>query len=268
MAIQPLVELGADVNACSVDGFTPLYVAVAADRQDVVFELIRSGARVTNELLFKAQSAPVVAELIRNKADLTIKDKDSGKTPIELANDLGKNQGLIRALSGCYSAPVHVPIVRSKSLGASGVVTPVVVEAENTSRLSTNESMSPVDIVSQLESIHQYVSEHIDELAQIDLLWIRKCSYITKALTASFVEIEKASHARAEPPSLCTICKTEPKSVVLMPCRHFCVCGTCAKALENGGTWESPSVHQPDAEPSRPCPICRSNIQEFVSVYT
>jgi hypothetical protein len=37
----------------------------------------------------------------------------------------------------------------------------------------------------------------------------------------------------------CTVCLTEPKDTVLLPCRHLCVCKTCFSHIDK-------------------CPVCRS----------
>lgn len=49
--------------------------------------------------------------------------------------------------------------------------------------------------------------------------------------------------------TVCVICRDEPKSVVLMPCRHMCLCGSCS-----GSIWT--------------CPLCRNPIRSTISVYT
>lgn len=49
--------------------------------------------------------------------------------------------------------------------------------------------------------------------------------------------------------NVCVICRDEPKSVVLMPCRHLCLCQSC-----NGSIWT--------------CPLCRKQIRNTISVYT
>lgn len=49
--------------------------------------------------------------------------------------------------------------------------------------------------------------------------------------------------------NVCVICRDEQKNVVLMPCRHLCLCTTC-----------SGSVHT--------CPLCRKQIRNILNVYT
>jgi hypothetical protein len=49
---------------------------------------------------------------------------------------------------------------------------------------------------------------------------------------------------------LCVVCQVEPKAVVLLPCRHLCVCGGCAN-------------HSLLSK----CPICRKAVREKLVVY-
>jgi len=53
----------------------------------------------------------------------------------------------------------------------------------------------------------------------------------------------------------CDICMAEKKSIVLVPCRHFCLCGTCADAL----------MRRPLDQ--RLCPRCRQKITATKRVY-
>lgn len=49
--------------------------------------------------------------------------------------------------------------------------------------------------------------------------------------------------------NVCVICRDEQKNVVLMPCRHLCLCVTCTGSV-------------------RICPLCRKPIKNILSVYT
>lgn len=48
---------------------------------------------------------------------------------------------------------------------------------------------------------------------------------------------------------VCRICLTEPKCVVLIPCKHFVSCMICVGDLER-------------------CPLCRTDIEEKMKIYT
>ncbi|KAJ4847256.1 putative E3 ubiquitin-protein ligase lul4 [Turnera subulata] len=55
----------------------------------------------------------------------------------------------------------------------------------------------------------------------------------------------------SEPGKECVICMTEPKDTAVLPCRHMCMCGECAKELRLQ---------------SNKCPICRQPIAELIEI--
>jgi len=58
-------------------------------------------------------------------------------------------------------------------------------------------------------------------------------------------------------PALCVICQDQPKSVLVLPCRHMCMCIDCARTVVSG-------THSQ----RRICPLCRGNIRIIMNVYT
>ncbi|XP_076360149.1 uncharacterized protein LOC143252230 [Tachypleus tridentatus] len=52
---------------------------------------------------------------------------------------------------------------------------------------------------------------------------------------------------------LCVICQDQLKSVILLPCRHFCLCHACRSAIIMLGSG---------------CPICRRPILDYLHVFT
>jgi E3 ubiquitin-protein ligase MGRN1 len=53
----------------------------------------------------------------------------------------------------------------------------------------------------------------------------------------------------------CVICLTDPKEVAVYPCRHMCMCITCADALPSG---------------NNKCPLCRREafmLIKYVNMY-
>lgn len=53
--------------------------------------------------------------------------------------------------------------------------------------------------------------------------------------------------------SFCIVCREHYKCVLLLPCKHLCLCQTCHATLRNY---------------NRSCPICRKNIQRTMKIYT
>jgi len=56
--------------------------------------------------------------------------------------------------------------------------------------------------------------------------------------------------------SLCVICQDQVKSVLVLPCRHMCMCVDCARTVVSG-------IHNQ----RRICPLCRANIRAVMNVY-
>lgn len=54
-------------------------------------------------------------------------------------------------------------------------------------------------------------------------------------------------------PNFCVICQDQMKSIVLMPCRHLCLCENCYKQLKRY---------------RRACPVCRQPFVQTIQVYT
>lgn len=50
----------------------------------------------------------------------------------------------------------------------------------------------------------------------------------------------------------CVICLTNPRDTAIMPCRHLCLCGTCANVTSS--TW------------SFQCPVCRARVAAMVKL--
>jgi len=57
--------------------------------------------------------------------------------------------------------------------------------------------------------------------------------------------------------SLCVICQDQVKSVLVLPCRHMCMCVDCARTVVSGSHGQR-----------RICPLCRGDIRIVMNVYT
>jgi len=49
----------------------------------------------------------------------------------------------------------------------------------------------------------------------------------------------------------CVICMSEPRDTTVLPCKHMCLCSSCAEVLR----------HQ-----SNKCPICRSTVKSMIEI--
>ena len=53
--------------------------------------------------------------------------------------------------------------------------------------------------------------------------------------------------------ALCCICRESPKTILLLPCKHLCVCEECCFSLM--------------ATPRTKCPVCRGGVVDSLRVY-
>ncbi|KAL3823057.1 hypothetical protein ACHAXA_011109 [Cyclostephanos tholiformis] len=65
--------------------------------------------------------------------------------------------------------------------------------------------------------------------------------------------VEPARRGVEEEENLCIVCEDSKKQVILLPCKHMCLCKNCA------------SEHIPDTLTE--CPMCRAKIEDSMEVY-
>lgn len=134
---------------------------------------------------------------------------------------------------------------------------PLVISAETHQPSSSNDGHldDPVSNTSAHMQITQAVLEkNNDDLFQVkvirQILWVDGVRYELR-------EIYGIGNSAAEgfedsdPGKECVICMTEPKDTAVLPCRHMCMCGECAKELRLQ---------------SNKCPICRQPIEELIEI--
>jgi ankyrin repeat protein len=106
--IQKIINSGANVNAQSILGFTPLHVAVIDNRPEIVQLLLEHGANI-NAVTNKEKQSPLHLAIIANNlnmlqiliekgADITLEMND-GTTSAQLALKKG-NMSIILAIKG------------------------------------------------------------------------------------------------------------------------------------------------------------------------
>jgi hypothetical protein len=79
---------------------------------------------------------------------------------------------------------------------------------------------------------------------------------VTKAATTSTSSggvPPESSSSRRKREDRCVMCQTRPRDIVLLPCRHLCLCDSCRTDLENNETLL--------------CPVCEGEIQGSLQVF-
>lgn len=109
------------------------------------------------------------------------------------------------------------------------------------------ESASPFDTLELLEKL--YIAENemnMDELEHIESALHRGLRLVAdkkKELLQKKLGVEQEQ-------KLCVICQVQEKTVLLLPCRHLCLCEKCSVRSE-----------------VTDCPLCRLNIQDKIRVF-
>ena len=251
LAVFPLIELGADVNAVSVDGLTPIKVAVSADRNDMVSELIRARCLVPPECMFLAKSASVIQTLVRAGLDVNI--SSSGLTPLQKAVQ-GNNKKLARSLLEAKADPslVSLPPTRTPSVELASCCS-----SEDLSRSVSNEGFLIPLLLLKSEEMSQLVDRIINsadsQLGKSTETEFTKLLSLHQSISTKLTKANEIAIAvRRNFNGFCIICRSEPKSIVLMPCKHMCCCSACAASLLE----------------TRKCPVCRALVTDTVAVFT
>lgn len=116
----------------------------------------------------------------------------------------------------------------------------------------------------QFFRMKEYLQEINDEMgllrgepdAVAEITSVGECERLEKVLktTLSRVEERKSSliadamNKTSDEQKMCVVCIDEEKSVLLLPCRHVCVCKVCSRQLDT-------------------CPVCRAHIDDKINVF-
>ena len=84
--------------------------------------------------------------------------------------------------------------------------------------------------------------EELEELRQMLQEGVERCN----------TELTRR-HTAAKEGELCVICCDKKKNVVLLPCKHLCICESCEEGLKQ--------------QPKPSCPMCRCLIKDTMCVY-
>ena len=134
-------------------------------------------------------------------------------------------------------------------------------KAEETYKITTRDAEKAIELLenrcNHLELEKNDFFKNVDEkvtgeyLAQKSIEEIEKLEELLRrvldqAITTKMNKLSEQAEIRA-----CVICQVEPKTVLLMPCRHLCVCKDCSR---------NPQLLV--------CPLCRKHITEKIDVFS
>lgn len=122
-----------------------------------------------------------------------------------------------------------------------------------------------------LESIQDAEAKMAGVNADLDAA-LEKFRFARREMTLNFtvakgnlLKAAKSAAAEKDEQNLCCICQEAVKSILLMPCRHLCVCQVCSEGPPVSGNPRSPRSQRPRMLQS--CPVCRATITECLRVY-
>ena len=122
----------------------------------------------------------------------------------------------------------------------------------------TSDLMSADATIKRLRAerndLRRIVSELRGGVEGLDLKQIEKVEMELQAAVKNVIKVKERKVKEAlvteEEKRMCVVCQTEAKSVLLMPCRHMCLCKECSRnnAMDK-------------------CPLCRVKITQKIDVY-
>lgn len=95
-----------------------------------------------------------------------------------------------------------------------------------------------------------------EEDAIVEITSVGECERLEKILKTTLSKVEErksglianALNKTSDEQKLCVVCIDAEKSVLLLPCRHVCVCKLCSRQIDS-------------------CPVCRAQIQDKINVF-
>jgi hypothetical protein len=75
---------------------------------------------------------------------------------------------------------------------------------------------------------------------------------------------------------LCCICRESPKCILLLPCKHVCMCSACAEQClvlpyssgSGSGSSSGSGANVAAAARLKCCPVCRGHVLDFLRIFT
>lgn len=119
-------------------------------------------------------------------------------------------------------------------------------------KYALNETMQERDrLKEELDEMQMLLSADESKLAHKSLSELQSLEDQVKKSLERIVKVKEAASLNIEVERICVICRENPKNVLLLGCRHLCVCSECGQ--------------RDDLDR---CPLCREIIVERINVYS
>ncbi|KAF4655988.1 ATP-dependent RNA helicase dhx8 [Perkinsus chesapeaki] len=287
-AARALLHAGADPNVQDAFGYTPLHLAVEGELRSVARVLLEYKAdphkQAYDGITPLAMGASSRAARLRAQKSFAVKAESSasrqepasaGESPASPVCDPKKAapEGSSSSSSSANPPECHdeTPPLRPKAeevLGRS----PEVNQHPSSYRVSQTFQDIRTKVEQLDDALLSYNSE-VEEFMTTSAEWHaleERMEFLmgkVRRLKGRAIEAEAEARRREREQrskqqgtsdtcrsltdeSLCVVCQSELRTVVLMPCRHMCVCTGCSERLGSE------------------CPLCRDHIKERLKVFT
>jgi hypothetical protein len=243
---QTLTKLNADLKAAKEDASREAARASQVSILDAALTAARAEAADARAALVAATTTHSAQHLA-----VTRKLECSEKRVADFKEEVAKLAVDVKAARDDAAAE---KARADKAVSHSGTIR-VFYEGSEDARRSELESMTSsglrqlLSTLAQLTAMATQVSLARDEA--------ERASQITAAVDAERTKIVEEMKAQDAAERACTVCMDRPKSTVLIPCGHRCVCSECAAVL----TARSKPVEK------QICPICRKKIERTLATF-
>jgi hypothetical protein len=92
--------------------------------------------------------------------------------------------------------------------------------------------------------------------AMVEVTSVGECERLERIIKNTLAKVEERKSAliseamskSGDEQKMCVVCLDLEKTVLLLPCRHVCVCKVCSRQIDN-------------------CPVCRGYIEDKINVF-
>jgi len=167
---------------------------------------------------------------------------------------------VLQAASGTEDE--EVSSAGSSSVAATGISTSALPQLDAITVRKDDQTTPPTSSATSATKLQQHPSTK-KVTCQVTYGALIHCSddtYVVKPLKQkiwcegkSYIihEIFGLENGENETGRECVICMTDPRDSTVLPCRHMCLCSTCAEALR---------------QQTNKCPICRSTVKHIIQI--